>query len=105
MHEGLMILELMKNIKNQYLRANLENKSKILKILLSNCELKGVNTSFYWNKPFDILFELGKSEKRGSSQANYRTVMEYLKHISEIAVSLKELIGGERQTEALRTGF
>jgi hypothetical protein len=55
----------MKNIRNQCVRANLENKVKMLKIMLSNCELKGVNTSFYWNKPFDILFELGKTENRG----------------------------------------
>ncbi len=79
----LKILELMKNIKNQYLRANLENKSKILKILLSNCKLKGVNTSFYWNKPFDILFELGQNENRGPS--GYKVItkfVDYLRHIS-----------------------
>ena len=35
MKEGLMILELMKNIKNQYVKANLEQKAKILKALLS----------------------------------------------------------------------
>ncbi len=63
--EELMILELMKNIKNQYVKANLEQKAKILKALLSSCKLQGVNTSFYWNKPFDILFEMGKTQRWG----------------------------------------
>ena len=36
-----------------------------MKILVSNCELKGINTRIYWNKPFDILFELGESKKWG----------------------------------------
>jgi hypothetical protein len=48
-----------------YQKANLEDKAKVLSILLSNCELKGVETSFYWNKPFDILFEMGQTEKWG----------------------------------------
>ena len=26
---------------------------------------KGANTSFYWNKPFDILFEMGQTGKWG----------------------------------------
>lgn len=65
MQAGLQILELVQDIENTYLRANMEQKSKMLKILSSNLELKGVNTSFYWNKPFDILYELGESENRG----------------------------------------
>ncbi|UCC41902.1 MAG: recombinase zinc beta ribbon domain-containing protein [Candidatus Aminicenantes bacterium] len=71
MKEALLILELLQDVKNQYIRASKEQKSKILKILVSNVELKGVNTSFYWNKPFDILFELGQTDKRGPSR--YRT--------------------------------
>ena len=39
---------------------------KILFFWLSNCELTGVNTRIYWNKPFDILFEIGQ-EKSGVS--------------------------------------
>ena len=36
MKERLMILDLMKNIKNQYVKTNLEQKAKILKAILSN---------------------------------------------------------------------
>ena len=65
MREGILILELVQDIENTYLRANMEQKSKMLKILSSNLELKGVNTSFHWNKPFDILYKSGESENRG----------------------------------------
>lgn len=65
MQAGLQILELVQDIENTYLRANMEQKSKMLKILSSNLELKGVNSSFHWNKPFDILYKLGESENRG----------------------------------------
>ena len=54
---------------------NLENKSKILRILLSNCELKGINTSIYWNKPFDILLELGQTENRGGLTHELKTFL------------------------------
>jgi hypothetical protein len=39
--------ELMKNIKNQYVKADSAKKHRIMKILVSNCELKGVNTRIY----------------------------------------------------------
>ena len=68
-----------------------------------------------WNPGWEELVKLREMEigarfpedfkKRGSSQANYRTVMECLKHISEIAVSLKELIREGRQPEVPRAGF
>jgi len=64
--QGLEIFELMKNIKNQYVKADPAQKHRIMKILVSNCELKGVNTRIYWNKPFDILFEMGQNKKWGT---------------------------------------
>jgi len=63
--EGIKLLELMKDIKNQYDAADMEQKSKILKILLQNCELKGLTATFHWNKPFDLLYEMGQNEKWG----------------------------------------
>jgi len=63
--EGLEIFELMKNLKNQYVKADPAQKQRIMKILVSNWELKGVNTTIYWNKPFDILFEMGETQKWG----------------------------------------
>jgi len=71
--EGIEIFELMKNIKNQYVKANSEQKHRIMKILVSNCELKGVNTRIYWNKPFDILFEMGRTQKWGARVSEFIT--------------------------------
>ena len=63
MEEGVRILELMQDIRNQYDKGTVEQKAKIMNILLYNCELKGKNTVFCWNKPFDILFEMGQYKK------------------------------------------
>ena len=65
MEEGLRILELMQSIKNVYLKADMEDKAKILRLLLQNCTLKGVSIRFYWNSPFDLLVKLGQTNKRG----------------------------------------
>jgi len=71
--EGIEIFELMKNLKNQYVKADSAQKHRIMKILVSNCELKGVNTRIYWNKPFDILFEMGQNKKWGTVIYELRT--------------------------------
>jgi len=63
----------MKNNKNQYVKADPAQQHKIMKILVSNCELKGVNTRIYWNKPFDILFEIGREKKWGTVIYELRT--------------------------------
>ena len=63
--EGLRLLELVQNIKNVYLRADIEGKAKILRLMLSNCTLKDVSIRFYWNSPFDLLVNLGRSNVRG----------------------------------------
>jgi len=57
----------------QYVKADSAQKHKIMKILVSNCELKGVNTRIYWNKPFDILFEIGQEKKWGTVIYELRT--------------------------------
>jgi len=74
--EGIEIFELMKNIKNQYVKADPAQKQRIMKILVSNCELKGVTTRIYWNKPFDILFEMGREKKWGTVIYELRTSLE-----------------------------
>ena len=71
--ESIEIFELMKNIKNQFVKANSEQKHRIMKILVSNCELKGVNTRIYWNKPFDILLEMRQTQKWGTVIYELRT--------------------------------
>ena len=65
LEQSAEIFELMKDLKNQYVKANSEQKQKIMKILVSNWELKDVNTRIYWNKPFDMLFEMGQTKKWG----------------------------------------
>jgi len=54
--EGIMLLELMQGIKEAYLKANLRQKSRMLKMILERCELNGEEPSFHWKKPFDILY-------------------------------------------------
>jgi hypothetical protein len=65
MEEGKMILELMKDIKNTYMKADLRKKSKLLNVLLQRCILKEEETKFYWNKPFDLLCGVLKREEWG----------------------------------------
>ena len=60
-----MILELMKDIKNTYMKADLRIKSKWLYVLVQKCILKGEETKFYWNKPFDLLCGVLKREEWG----------------------------------------
>lgn len=47
--------------------------NKILK--KGKVKLKGVNSCYNWNKPFDILYELGQSEDRGELMSNFRTFL------------------------------
>ena len=75
MEEGLRILELVQDIKNTYVKAKLEDKAKILKILSSNCTLMGASVTFHWNRPFDILFKLGQSKEKGELIVNFRTFL------------------------------
>jgi hypothetical protein len=71
--EGLEIFGIMKNIKNQYVEADSSQKQRIMKILVSKCELKGVTTRFYWNKPFDIFSKMGETKKWGRWLDQVRT--------------------------------
>ena len=87
MEEGLRILELMQSIKNVYIKADMEDKAKILRLLLQNCTLKGVNIRFYWNSPFDLLIKLGQTNKRGRLLNEVRT---FLRHFS-IAPLIQQL--------------
>lgn len=41
---------------------------------LSNREPKVVNIRMYWNKPFDILFEMGQEKKWGTAIYELRTL-------------------------------
>ncbi len=91
MQEGLLILELVQDIKNQYVKANMEQKSKMLKILCSNLELKGVNSCYNWNKPFDILYELGQSEDRGGLIHELRTFFSHIS-LSPLIQQLSQLV-------------
>ena len=52
------LLELFKNAKTLYARANTDEKREILKLLLSNIELDGKNIIFTLKKPFDTLVSI-----------------------------------------------
>ena len=69
--EGEEILELINSLENQYVRADFENKAKMLKIILSNSALTNEKCLFSYRKPFDVLVEFGKMEL--SSATGIRT--------------------------------
>lgn len=55
LEEGIKILELCTNAYSLYSLREPEEKVKMLKILLSNCTLKGGKVSYTYKEPFDIL--------------------------------------------------
>ncbi len=69
--EGEEILELINSLENQYVKADFENKAKMLKIILSNSVLTNEKPLFSYRKPFDVLAEFGKMEL--SSATGIRT--------------------------------
>ena len=68
MEEALQILELMQSMRNQWDKADLEKKASIAKILILELKLSDVSCSIEWNKPFDLLYDVGKV-KSGVRQA------------------------------------
>ncbi|MFH0702102.1 MAG: recombinase family protein [bacterium] len=54
---GIEILELANNVYNLYTSQESEEKAKLLKIILSNSELKDGKLSYTYKKPLDILAE------------------------------------------------
>lgn len=63
MELGLLILEFAKDAYPLFSRVDATEKAKLLKIVLSNCELKaGILTPMY-KKPFDVLTESCKNKK------------------------------------------
>lgn len=57
--QGSEIIELLRGFKEVYLAADLEGKAKILSVMLRQVILKGEETQFIWQVPFDTLFCLG----------------------------------------------
>lgn len=55
LEEGIRIFELCTNAYSLYSKREPEEKVKMLKILLSNCTLKGGKASYTYKEPFDIL--------------------------------------------------
>jgi hypothetical protein len=59
-------IELSYQTESLYLRANLEQKRRLLKSLLSNCYLKDTTLYPAYKKPFDIIAEgIKTNNKRG----------------------------------------
>jgi len=55
--DGRRILELSKRLYSLYVRANYEEKARILKAIASNYTLRGATFYPTYRKPFDILAE------------------------------------------------
>jgi hypothetical protein len=69
MEEALQILELMQGMRNQWVRANQEQRAKIAKILILELRLNDVSCSIEWNKPFDLLYDM-ENVKSGVSEGS-----------------------------------
>jgi hypothetical protein len=87
MEETLTILELMQGMRNQWIRANLEQKAKIAKILILELQLDDVSCSIEWNIPFDLLYDLENVKSGVPLGTKLRT---FLRHFS-ITPLIREL--------------
>jgi site-specific DNA recombinase len=71
---GFQILEFAKDAYPLFSRVDAAEQAKLLRIVLSNCSLKGGNLTPTYKKPFDVLAEGGKKERdypRSDSNARH----------------------------------
>lgn len=60
---GLQILEFAKSAHSVFVQMPAIEQARLLRIVLSKCELKGGKLTPTYNKPFDVMAEGGKSEE------------------------------------------
>ncbi len=63
-NEGKKIIEVVKHTPSLYLKQNIQEKHKMLKILLSKCTLKDGKLSYEYNRPFSYFAKINKSNKK-----------------------------------------
>jgi site-specific DNA recombinase len=57
------IFELANRAYSLYVSQDSTEKAKLLRILVSNCSVGDVNTTFDWRKPFDTIFQRAQNEE------------------------------------------
>ncbi len=69
--QGVRFLELAQTASDQYLEQPAEEQAKLLRLLLSNCTIKGVSLCPTYNEPFNLLVEgLDSNKKLGYRDSN-----------------------------------
>jgi hypothetical protein len=67
------IFELANRAYSLYVSQESTEKTKLLRILVSNCSVGDVNTTFDWRKPFDTIFQRTQNEEwSGRRDSNSR---------------------------------
>ncbi len=70
---GINILNLLLNIENTYLLSNINEKKRILNMVLQNCTLKGRKLCYEYKKPFNLFAEgLNLNDNLGRKDSNLR---------------------------------
>lgn len=72
---GLLILEFAKNASPLFSQVSSQEQAKLLRIVLSKCELKDGKLSPTYNKPFDILAEGSQNERKYPLLEAYRNAL------------------------------
>ena len=70
--DGIKILELANKAYFLYVKQTLEEKAKLLRMVLSNCSVDAVSLYPTYRKPFDLIFERAKNKEwcaRGDSNS------------------------------------
>ena len=69
--QGVEFLELAQSAYSSYIDKSIEEKARLLKTLLSNCSMEGVNLYPTYKKPFDLLVEGASNDiKLGDRDSN-----------------------------------
>jgi hypothetical protein len=75
-------VELAKSPSHLYKTASVENKRKLLKILLSNLTASGKNVTITLSVPFRLIAERGKDDDCRLNRGTCRTWVELTKHLN-----------------------
>lgn len=64
--QGIALLNLASNIKENFLKLDIEQKANVLNILFKKCPVKDKKVKIVWNPPFNYISELGNKGYKGS---------------------------------------
>lgn len=63
--EGIIVLDIIKGLKDTYSKQDPKGKAQILNIILDQVIMKGDEAQFCWRPPFDTLFDMGELASKG----------------------------------------